>query len=324
MGTYQAKKVQVRKQVTFPTPYILPPSVWGQKTSYGYSPQRFHLNEGFCEPVPSTITNTGCTLRTFVYEVYTIAGEYVGWIPTNPGNQVFDYTVLGIEDINPPDVEVFNPNGGEEYHSLDEVEIRWRVIDEYPEGTLSDIYLVEEIGGTTNIYYIAENQPVYISGLGMYTWHIPAGSFTIETNKIRVVTKDTNDHVGLDESNNYFTIHYRSKPGDPPPEPQGVEIITNEIAQLKYFLKNPSPNPFNPLTVIEFGVEDKVNVSLNIYDVAGSLIRTFYDNELLAPDKYAVEWDGTTNSGNVVPSGIYFISFRAGGYSNTAKAVLLR
>ncbi len=196
-GVYRARPYEVRKYVTFPNPYVRPPSVWGQKTSFGYSRQATHLNEGFCRPIRGTITKTGCTLRTYVYELWTVAGEHVGFVPSGPGNQTFDYTVLGIEDLNPPSPQVLYPNGGEVFYSLDEIDITWKVTDEYPEGTSSDVFLIEELpDGTLNVDILAENQTVDSEGNGSYTWRVPAGSGTVDTYKIRITTTDTNAHSG--------------------------------------------------------------------------------------------------------------------------------
>jgi flagellar basal-body rod modification protein FlgD len=50
--------------------------------------------------------------------------------------------------------------------------------------------------------------------------------------------------------------------------------------------------------------EDSSLVSVNIYDEAGSLVK-YIENGLMGEGKQSVEWDGTDNSGNTLPEGIY-------------------
>ena len=50
--------------------------------------------------------------------------------------------------------------------------------------------------------------------------------------------------------------------------------------------------------------QDSSSVSINIYDEAGSLVK-YIENGPLGEGKQSVEWDGTDNSGNNLPEGIY-------------------
>ncbi len=56
---------------------------------------------------------------------------------------------------------------------------------------------------------------------------------------------------------------------------------------------------------IHFELEqDSSSVVINIYDEAGSLVK-YIENGPLGEGKQSVEWDGTDNSGNTLPEGIY-------------------
>ncbi len=52
---------------------------------------------GWCRLVPESTTSTSATLETYVYKVYNILGQYIGWFPTTASNVTYAYTVLGIE-----------------------------------------------------------------------------------------------------------------------------------------------------------------------------------------------------------------------------------
>ncbi len=83
------------------------------------------------------------------------------------------------------------------------------------------------------------------------------------------------------------------------------------------------PNPFNPVTTIKFALKEKGHVSLKIYDIAGRLVKTLV-NEVRRAGYHEERWDGTNNRGANVASGVYFYRFRAGGFEDTKKTVLLR
>jgi hypothetical protein len=80
-----------------------------------------------------------------------------------------------------------------------------------------------------------------------------------------------------------------------------------------------SPNPFSPNrdglyeeTHISFYLQKPTNVLIEIYDLAGQLVRRFdrrYYEELGRIE--GETWDGTDSEGNVVPYGIYIMRFEA-------------
>jgi hypothetical protein len=85
------------------------------------------------------------------------------------------------------------------------------------------------------------------------------------------------------------------------------------------------PNPFNPSTKIQFQVKETGPVTLKVYDVAGRLVDTLVDGELVPKTGgYTVTWRGTDRSGNRVASGVYFYRLTAKGFEKTRKLVLLK
>ncbi len=87
------------------------------------------------------------------------------------------------------------------------------------------------------------------------------------------------------------------------------------------------PNPFNPLTTIEYGVAARSHVTVRIYDLAGRVVRTLVDG-MKDPGKYSGTWDGTTDAGDRAASGVYFVKMEgigdSGGFSETGKVVMLK
>ena len=88
-------------------------------------------------------------------------------------------------------------------------------------------------------------------------------------------------------------------------------------------LKGGVPNPFNPSTMIRFELASNEHVRLEIYDVAGRLVRRLLD-ERRAPGYHEVPWDGRDNNGAAVGSGVYFVRMRGDSYTGVAKLVMLK
>ena len=82
------------------------------------------------------------------------------------------------------------------------------------------------------------------------------------------------------------------------------------------------PNPFSTVTVIGIDAGQWPERSdVKIYDATGRLIRSFYPMPQ-APSN-SLMWDGTDDTGRVLPAGIYFVRL-AGSTTRPVSAVLLR
>lgn len=91
----------------------------------------------------------------------------------------------------------------------------------------------------------------------------------------------------------------------------------------KNYLSGNYPNPFNPTTIIEYGIEHDSHVNLSIYNVAGQRIRVLVD-EVQRRNNYSVVWDGADCDGNAVASGVYFYRLKMDGFTKSRKLVILR
>jgi hypothetical protein len=80
------------------------------------------------------------------------------------------------------------------------------------------------------------------------------------------------------------------------------------------------PNPFNPVTVIQFSIPagTHTRVSLRVYDLLGREVAVLVD-ESKEPGRYEVRFDGSNLS-----SGVYFCRLTADQYVQTRKMSLLR
>lgn len=119
---------------------------------------------------------------------------------------------------------------------------------------------------------------------------------------------------------------------------QGIELVSNlgtgvePSRKASLFIKQATllpnyPNPFNLTTVIEFQLSAPAEILITIYNAKGQVIRTlFYEH--CDPGTHAISWDGKTDTGLLVPSGVYYcqLSARINGETSlqTRKMVLCK
>ena len=86
------------------------------------------------------------------------------------------------------------------------------------------------------------------------------------------------------------------------------------------------PNPFNPETWIPYQLATATDVSVSIYSVNGTLVRTLALGHQAAgvyqSKSQAAYWDGRNELGEQVASGVYFYTLTAGGFSATGKMLV--
>ena len=104
-AAYWVKRIEVRKNVTFPKTYSRIIGVWGRgaAASSGWNGANPNFGEGYCRVVPGTLTNSGVTLATFVYQIWDTGGSYLGYFPASPASVRFSYTILAEPGISGPD-----------------------------------------------------------------------------------------------------------------------------------------------------------------------------------------------------------------------------
>ena len=101
--------------------------------------------------------------------------------------------------------------------------------------------------------------------------------------------------------------------------PTGVE----PRPQFAYALHAAYPNPFNPVTRLDFELAARGRVWINVYDASGRLVRALVD-ETKSAGRHTAFWDGVNNAGTRVASGVYFFKMKSGGFEQVRKVVMLR
>lgn len=98
-------------------------------------------------------------------------------------------------------------------------------------------------------------------------------------------------------------------------------LIPKETALLMNY-----PNPFNPETWIPYQLAQPAEVTLTIYAVDGTVIRTLVLGHQLAGiyqnKSRAAYWDGRNEVGESVASGVYFYTLTAEDFTATRKMLI--
>jgi flagellar hook assembly protein FlgD len=92
----------------------------------------------------------------------------------------------------------------------------------------------------------------------------------------------------------------------------GSEMSAGEVTL------SPSPNPFNPVTTITYGLDKAGEVKISVYNIAGELVETLVDGYQSA-GYHQIEFNGKN-----LASGIYFCGMEFEGKALMKKLMLVK
>lgn len=90
-----------------------------------------------------------------------------------------------------------------------------------------------------------------------------------------------------------------------------------------YELFQAYPNPFNPITNINYKLTKDSFVEIIIYDAIGNVVNQLVSKREASGNK-SIQWDATNDKGKLVSAGIYLCQIQTSNYSQTIKVVLLK
>jgi C-terminal processing protease CtpA/Prc len=99
---------------------------------------------------------------------------------------------------------------------------------------------------------------------------------------------------------------------------------SNGTQPTQFELRQNYPNPFNPSTVITYQLPLNSKVRLEVYNIAGQLVRTLVDRRQQSAGAHTIAWDGRDESGRPLASGVYVYRLEAAGWVDSQKMILLR
>ena len=101
-------------------------------------------------------------------------------------------------------------------------------------------------------------------------------------------------------------------------------VSTDETAAPTTFeLGSAYPNPFNPVTNITYSLPSAGDVKITVFNTLGQEVTTLVNSNMTAGN-YTASWNGSNSMGKAMPSGLYFYSMEADGFTATNKMLLLK
>ena len=99
-------------------------------------------------------------------------------------------------------------------------------------------------------------------------------------------------------------------------EPNTVVPVAAELGQ-NY------PNPFNPETNIAYNIQQAGDVTIEVFNVKGQLVKTLV-NSYQEAGNHTATWNGKDVNNSSVSSGVYFYKMESGKFTFTRKMVLMK
>ena len=105
-------------------------------------------------------------------------------------------------------------------------------------------------------------------------------------------------------------------------QPESAGILSND-SQIPFSLHGNYPNPFNGETIISYAIPKDGFVNISIFNVAGQFIVNLVNDYQIHGEK-KVFWNTKDETGNDVPSGIYYYVVSNGKYKEARTMTLLK
>ena len=143
----------------------------------------------------------------------------------------------------------------------------------------------------------------------------PLAAVTNATGLMLVASNATRDDLWFNHVNLALTKNSESE--------NAARIRQQEEEIDNFTMAQVYPNPFNPSTSIRFAVKEPTNVTLQIFNIRGELVRTLIDGEYNR-GVHEKRWHGRDNTGNQVASGLYFYRLQIGNRMFSGRMQMLK
>ncbi len=102
-----------------------------------------------------------------------------------------------------------------------------------------------------------------------------------------------------------------------------VYPVESPIVPADFVLGPNYPNPFNAATIIPFEISRGAEVEIHVLNILGRRVKTIYSGAQTIGRYYAT-WNGDSDDGSTLPTGVYFVRLQAAGESRVIKVLLLK
>ena len=182
----------------------------------------------------------------------------------------------------------------------------------------ADEDLLTSTGGETLFHHVVADGQVSVA-TGMYNGTAVSGGGDIVRFVFRVL-REFEDNARFEIANGLVFD---------PSQLQNPAVVAGVLelqsTPREFALHQNFPNPFNPDTTIKYDLAESADVTLQIYNVLGQVVRTLVVSEAQNAGRYQIRWNGMDDRGVPVSSGIYFYQISADGkFSDVRKLMLLK
>ena len=189
---------------------------------------------------------------------------------------------------------------------------------EFVSVTPADEDLLTSTGGETLFHHVPGNGQVEVA-TGLYNGTAVSGGGDIVRFVFRVLY-EFEDNARFEIANGLVFD---------PSQLQNPAVVAGVLelqsTPREFALHQNFPNPFNPDTTIKYDLAESADVTLQIYNVLGQVVRTLVASEAQNAGRYQIRWNGMDERGVPVSSGIYFYQISADGkFSDVRKLMLLK
>ena len=255
--------------------------------------------------------------------IYNTNGEWLGTLrEMQPGQSYLLYTQANTELIY-PDLKKQNTNDEKTEWTVDThlYESNMTVIGainfegiDYGDSTLIvSAFIDGQCRGVTRPQYVP-HLGRFVTFLMLYGDPLESGN-SIQLQVFDPVTKMTRDVEEILVFNK--DAHYGNL--QKPLELNAMQTDSERIPAEFYVSQN-FPNPFNPVTTIEYGLPVDEDVTITIYDILGQRVSVLLDSRQEA-GRYKIQFDAGKFS---MASGVYFYQIRTNAFVKSRKMLLLK
>jgi len=208
-------------------------------------------------------------------------------------------------DTRFPVVTVNDPPANTILHAGETIDLSWALFDDNPhtgpDATVAEMWLGD-------LHYETRS---FSSATGQYLWTWPIPDASSGSVHLVVRSADAFGNLTVDQSAN-FTI---------------LSSITDvPTAENLPVFALPAPNPFNPLTMLQFNLPESGPVRVTVHDARGFQIDTLLQSHQPA-GRLSLRWSGADAAGRRQAGGTYFfrLEYQHDGRTQRLvhKAVLL-
>lgn len=207
----------------------------------------------------------------------------------------WDGQYLWLNDFQNKEILKMNSESGEILHSINapgtgSIGLTWDGIHLWADDFNTDkLYCIDPLDGTIIYeFYAPSGNPRDLAWDGEYLWVMSAITYTIYQVDVGFV-------IGV----------------------ENLSLMPENIISLSVY-----PNPFVDVLNIDFEVNRKSNVTIEIYDQHGILINELV-NKNYSPGKHVVKWAGKSKSNMNLSGGIYYCVLQSGTTKISRKFVVV-